>query len=85
MKTLSKDLKEKDFHPSKYQWCRLEDGSIEPLYYGDQKGNLDLTEPRMFYKERRQWWLDHDEFIGGRIDLRHSKIIEFATTKEELR
>ena len=90
MKIKASDLKATRFKPEDYQWAKLEDGSIEPLYYQDGKGGLDLYEARNFYYNQFEdegevgWFLDHDVWFGNGVAYCHSKIVEFATTKEEL-
>ena len=66
-------------------YALLEDGTIEPLYYHKSKRKLDLNEPRMFYKEGNNWYLDHDRFSNKCMARYHHKIIAFGNTKKELK
>lgn len=71
------------FDPKKHRYARLSDGSIEPLFYGDGKGGLDLTEPRNFYKtDFGKWYLDFDNFYGMATCLMHLRIVEFLEERE---
>ena len=66
-------------------YALLEDGTIEPLYYHKSKRKLDLKEPRDFYKEGNNWYLDHDKFSKKYMARFHHKIIAFGNTKKELK
>ena len=60
----------------------LEDGTIQCLYYRDEKGNIDLTEPRMFYKEGRKWYLMYDIYEPNCIMTIEQRIVKFLTEEE---
>lgn len=60
----------------------LEDGTIQCLYYRDEKGNIDLTEPRMFYKEGRKWYLMYDICEPNCIMTVEQRIVKFLTEDE---
>lgn len=71
------------FNPKKHRYARLSDGTIEPLFFGDEKGGFDLNEPRTFYKaEFGRWYLDFDRFYGMAICLMHLRIVEFLEERE---
>lgn len=67
------------FNRTKHRYARLSDGSIEPLFYGDGKGGLDLTAPRNFYKaEFGRWYMDFAmRCWDGSVTLLHYRITEF--------
>lgn len=65
------------------RWCLLENGTIEPCYYLDQKGNQ-TNELRNIYKEGRHWYLLHDVYAHNMIITMRHKIVKFADTVEEL-
>lgn len=64
-----------------HKFALLEDGKIEPLFYGD-------GEPRQAYEEDGKFYLDHDvwfEFGGGMYQAyMHSEIVRTADSTEEL-
>ena len=62
---------------NKEKFCKLEDGSVEKLYYGN-----DYRTPRNFYQENGKWYLDHDVYIGCGIAYCHSLIVEFLTDEQ---
>lgn len=66
------------FDPKKHRYARLSDGSIEPLFYGDE------TEPRNFYKaEFGRWYMDFAmRCWDGTVALMHYRITEFLEEKE---
>lgn len=53
------------------RFCRLKNGTIENLYYGDSE------EPRNFYEEKGVWFLDHDIWGDSGVYFCHSEIMEF--------
>ena len=72
------------FDPKKHRYARLSDGTIEPLFYSDGKGGLDLTKPRWLCKaEFGRWYLDFDRFVDcNTVALMHMRITEFLEEKE---
>lgn len=93
MRINASELKESRFDPKLYLFAKLDDGSIEPLYYYKKDGTPDLSEPRSFYYSdpnydeevsKRGWYLDHDVITSHGFSYMISPIVEFATTKEEL-
>ena len=60
----------------KYKFARLEDGTIEPLYYSN-------GEPRHFYKdEDGKWRMDFDRYAGAMQMYMSELITEFLEEKE---
>ena len=53
-------------------YCVLEDGSVEPLFYGPGRKN-----PRRFYRYGKEWYLDHDRVFSCGIAYCHSRIVKF--------
>ena len=71
------------FDPKKHRYARLSDGTIEPLFFSDGKGGLDLTAPRNFYQdEDGTWYLEFDKFRGITVFLMHLWITEFLEERE---
>ena len=73
-------------------WGLLEDGSIEPLYYGvkkDTKSSKGL-EPRWVEQEKKKWFLQHDRYMCDKngkvvaIATCYSRIIEQSDDLEEI-
>ena len=63
------------FDRKRHRFAKLEDGSIEPLYYKD--GSM-----RHFYKdEDGEWIMDFDRYIGGCLCYMTMKITEFLEEK----
>lgn len=78
-------MKQPVFDSNKHRYARLQDGTVEPLYCGDGKGGLNLSEPRNFYKaEFGRWYLDFSRFHGGAICLMHMRIVEFLEKPTEV-
>lgn len=61
---------------------QLEDGTIKNLYYLDENGNIDYSEPRMFYKEGRKWYLMFDIYEKNCILTVVKRIVKFLTEEE---
>lgn len=75
MKKISKVKREKNqLQYCGENFCRLENGKIEPLYYGNN-----LRAPRDFYLDEKtgEWYLNHDEITETAFVYRHDKIVEF--------
>ena len=78
-------------YDKRYLYAKLEDGTIENLYYAKEDGEFDLHEQRNFYYNQDPeegdigWFLDHDRWFREGIAYYHSKIIEFGDTEEELK
>ena len=54
-------------------YARLEDGTYENLYYGNNKAHR-----RNFYREKSgKWYLDCDRVYGCAIAYCHLRIVEF--------
>ena len=71
-----------------HNYALLEDGTIEPLWYG--KDHSDFENRRMAYKgEDGKYYLDHDRYFKrGHLEgwaYYHHQIIRTADTKEELK
>lgn len=76
-------MKQLVFDRKKHRYARLSDGSIEPLFYGDGKGGLDLTAPRNFYEVGSgRWCMDINRVYGITICLMHLRITEFLEERE---
>ena len=76
----AKNLKEAQYTYD-LKWAKLEDGSVELLYYGEG-----MIYPQNFYYDYDEecWYLDHDVLFNGGVAYCHSKIVEFATERELL-
>lgn len=71
------------FDPKKHRYARLSDGSIEPLFFSDGKGGLDLTHARNFYEVGSgRWCMDINRVYGITICLMHLRSTEFLEERE---
>ena len=70
-------------------YCKLEDGTIEPVYFDNGDNSPYISEARNVYQDDGHWWLDHDVIVktelGYGIAHCHSKIVAFAMKEEELK
>ena len=77
-----KPKKTKPLEYNKEPFALLENDSIQCLYFGDGRGGIDYNEPRNFYREGKNWYLDYDDFLTGAIVLFHHKIVKFLSWEE---